>query len=576
MKLKLNAILSSLILVGATGVNSAEVDWDRLLNAHKDKKNWMMYHQDFNSHHHSKLTQINTKNVKDLSVAFIHTPDATKRGIQSFPLAVDGVLYYTSASGKVWAIDGTNGKVIWSYKAKLDMERGEGTIYNPYNRGVAVAYGKVYMGTIDGRIIAIDRKTGKLVFDKMVMTTEKGNKGFTGAPLIVKDKVLVGATGGEMSGCCGPLYAVNAQTGETEWQFDVIGGDQRSRDSWGNDSWKTGGGSMWQTGNYDPKTDTIWWGTGNPAPDYDHGGDNWMTDGARPGTNLYTSSVVALDPDTGKLKGYFQEVPHDFWDFDSAVGEFMRISRDGKDYMVHPNKGGFIVVYDSKNVGGGNQLNVENAYVIGETLNFISGVSNKGELLGRVNLKEGSYPNLCPAIDGAISWNTGAYSPKTGLMYKIAQEWCHDLEVVKAEAPEDFSGQLYLGASWTTTHPKGKKAYGTVQARDPITGKMAWRVEFKYPPLASLLSTEGDLVFVPGADGIFSALDAKTGKELWSHNNGLGHHGGVISYEAKGKQYIAVVTGWGSHLAGNYGPLFGHPFDTMPTDNGQLIVFAVK
>jgi glucose dehydrogenase len=147
---------------------------------------------------------------------------------------------------------------------------------------------------------------------------------------------------------------------------------------------------------------------------------------------------------------------------------------------------------------------------------------------------------------------------------------------VKAERPKDFSGQNYFGASWTATHPKGKQAYGTIQARDPISGKMSWRVEYKYPVLASLLSTKGDLVFVPGADGVFQALDAKTGKELWSHNNGLGHHGGVISYTAKGKQYVAVVTGWGSHVAGNYGPLFGSPFSEMPTDNGQLIVFALK
>ncbi len=572
----MKALALAIAMLGSASV-SAEVTWDKLLNANKDPNNWMMYHQSFDGYHHSELDQINTGNVDKLGVAWIHTPNASKRGIQSFPLAVDGVLYYTSASGKVWALDGATGKPIWTYQAKIDNERGDGTIYSPYNRGIAIAYDKLYFGTVDGRVIALDIKTGKPVWDKMVMSVEKGNKGFTGAPLIVKDKLIIGSNGGELSGCCGPIFGLNAQTGETIWQFDTVGGDERSRDSWKNETWKTGGGGGWMTGQYDPKTNSVWWGTANPAPDYDYSGANWATEGARPGENLYTSSVIVLDPDTGKLKSYFQEMPHDAWDFDSAVGEFMRISRGGKDYVVHPNKGGIIFVYNGDKLGGGEKLGVENAYMVGETFNYIKGVDPKtGALIGRKDFSEGSFSNMCPAIDGAISWNAGTYSPKTGLYYKNTQEWCFDIEVVKGDRPKDFSGQNYFGASWTATHPKGRQAYGTLQARDPITGKLAWRVEYKYPTLASLLSTKGDLVFVPGADGVFQALDAKSGKELWRHNNGLGHHGGVISYTAKGKQYVAVVTGWGSHVAGNYGPLFGAPFNDMPTDNGQLIVFALK
>ncbi|MFN7278374.1 MAG: PQQ-binding-like beta-propeller repeat protein, partial [Betaproteobacteria bacterium] len=159
--------------------------------------------------------------------------------------------------------------------------------------------------------------------------------------------------------------------------------------------------------------------------------------------------------------------------------------------------------------------------------------------------------------------------------YKVGQEWCFDIEVVKADPPPAFSGQTYFGASWTSTHPEGRKSFGHVSARDPLTGKVKWEKEYKYPPLASLLSTKGNLVFVPGADGRFEALDARTGAKLWEHNNGIGHHGGVITYTAKGKQYVAVVTGWGSHVSGNYCPLFGEPFCSMPTDNGQLLVFAL-
>jgi alcohol dehydrogenase (cytochrome c) len=574
--------LSAAAFVGfASQAMAADVTWDRLVNSDKDPNNWVMYHGDFTGWHHSGLDQINTSNVGDLRLAWLHTPASSKRGIQSFPLAVDGIVYYTSSSGEVYALDGTNGALVWHYKAKIDVERAEGTFYNPYNRGLAIAYGKVYIATTDGRLIALDQTTGKVVWDNEVMSVAKGNKGFTGAPLVVKGNVIIGANGGELSGCCGPIFAVDANTGEVAWQFDTIGGDQRSRDSWGNDSWKIGGGGGWMTGSYDAKTNTVWWGTANPAPDYDYIGEGWKTGGPRPGDNLYSSSVVVLDADSGELSAYFQEMPHDAWDFDSAVGEFLLMEKGSKRYMVHPNKGGIIFVYNADSVGGGNELEVSNAYMIGETYNYIKGVTKDGRLVGRRELPEGKHTNVCPAIDGAISWNTGAFNPKLGLHFMVTQEWCFDIEVVNPERPDDFSGQAYFGASWTATHPKQKvdgtpvsASYGTLQARDPLSGKMKWRVEFKYPVLASLLSTGGNLVFVPGADGIFSAFDSRNGKLLWQHNNGTGHHGGVISYMAKGKQYIAVVTGWGSHVSGNYPGLFGHPFTSMPTDASNLLVFS--
>jgi PQQ-dependent dehydrogenase (methanol/ethanol family) len=578
--LKLAGVAKALSAVAFVGFASqsmaAEVTWDRLLNADKDANNWLMYHQSFKGWHYSGLDQINASNVGNMRLSWMHTPSSSKRGIQSFPLAVDGVLYYTSSSGQVWALNGATGAMIWRYQAKIDTDRAEGTFYNPYNRGLAVGYGKVYIGTVDGRLIALDAKTGKVAWDNMILTVEKGNKGFTGAPVIVKDKVLIGSNGGELSGCCGPIFAVNANTGEVAWQFDTIGGDDRSRQSWGNDSWKIGGGGGWMTGSYDAKTNTVWWGTANPAPDYDWAGENWKNDGPRPGDNLYSSSVVVLNADNGELKSYFQEMPHDAWDFDAAPGEFMQLDKDGKHMMVHPNKGGIIFVYNADQVGGGEKLKVENAYMLGETFNYIKGVNAKtGELIGRRELPLGKHADVCPAIDGAISWNTGSYNPGTGLLYKIGQEFCFDIEVTKSDRPADFSGQAYFGASWTSKPPAGKPAYGHVTGRDPLSGKVKWRVEFKYPPLASLMSTKGNLVFVPGADGTFYALDARDGKTLWKHNNGIGHHGGVISYAVNGKQYVAVVTGWGSHVSGNFPGLFGEPFTSMPTDAGSLLVFAL-
>jgi PQQ-dependent dehydrogenase (methanol/ethanol family) len=575
--------ISAAAFVGfASQAIAADVTWDRLVNADKDPNNWVMYHGNFTGWHFSGLDQINTGNVDNLKLAWQHTPGSSKRGIQSFPLAVDGVVYYTSSSGAVWALNGATGAPIWHFQAKIDQERAEGTFYNPYNRGLAIGHGHVYTATTDGRMIALNKMTGEVVWDNEIMSVAKGNKGFTGAPLVVKDMVIVGANGGELSGCCGPIFAVDAMSGEVRWQFDTIGGDQRSRDSWGNDSWKIGGGGGWMTGSYDAKQNTVWWGTANPAPDYDYIGEDWMNAGPRPGLNLYSSSVVVLNADTGELSAYFQEMPHDAWDFDSAVGEFMMMEKGGKRYMVHPNKGGIIFVYNPDSVGGGNELEVTNAYMIGETYNYIKGVTKDGRLVGRRELPEGKHTDVCPAIDGAISWNTGAFNPNLGLMFKVTQEWCFDIEVVNPERPDDYSGQAYFGASWTAVPPKQKAdgtpvnaAYGTLQARDPLSGKIKWRVEFKYPVLASILATKGNLVFVPGADGMFSAFDARNGKLLWQHNNGIGHHGGVISYMVGGKQFVAVVTGWGSHVSGNYPGLFGEPFTSMPTDAGTLMVFSL-
>ena len=379
--------ITAVAFVGfASQAMASDVTWDRLLNAQNDDANWMMYHKDFTGHHHSGLKQINTRNVKNLKLAWQHNPSATKRGIQGFPLAVDGMVYYTTTSGTIWALDGATGAPVWQHAAKIDVERAEGTFYNPYNRGLAIGHGNVYMGTTDGRLIALNAKTGDVVWDNEIMSVAKGNKGFTGAPVIVKDMVILGANGGELAGCCGPIYAVDAKSGSVTWQFDTIGGDQRSRDSWGNDSWKIGGGGGWMTGSYDPATNTVWWGTANPAPDYDYIGGDWMNNGPRPGLNLYSSSVVVLDADSGELSAYFQEMPHDAWDFDSAVGEFLMIEKGGKRNMVHPNKGGIIFVYDADSVGGGNELAVNNAYMIGETYNYIKGVTKEGRRVGRREL----------------------------------------------------------------------------------------------------------------------------------------------------------------------------------------------
>jgi len=344
----------------------------------------------------------------------MHFPERATRGLQSTPLALDGVLYYSGSYSRVYALDGATGKTIWSYTPELDEELVAKQTHSPYNRGIALGQGNLYVGTVDGRLIALNQKTGKPVFDLKLLDSKKVTVGFTGAPLVVKDMVIIGAQGGEWPGR-GPIFGVDAKTGQKKWEFFTVAGTEEAMATWGNDSWRTGGGGGWMPGAYDPETNSVWWGTANPAPLYDWSGPDWKKSGARPGDNLYTTSVIALDPDTGKLKFYHQELPHDAWDFDSAVGEFVMINRGDKKLVVHPNKGGFVFVYDRSNA------KIENVWPLVKNINFVKSIDPKtGELIGRRDFVAGKAETpLCPAIMGGISWNSGAYSPKTQLYYKI-------------------------------------------------------------------------------------------------------------------------------------------------------------
>jgi PQQ-dependent dehydrogenase (methanol/ethanol family) len=563
-------VAAAAILGTSMSVGAADVDFQRLLNADKTPADWLTYHGSYKSWHYSGLNQINTQNVKDLKVAWSHATPRSTRGLQSFPLVADGILYYSGSYNQLFALDGATGDLIWAYKQKLNEDLVAKQTHSPYNRGIALGYGNVYMGTLDGKLVAVDMKTGKLNWETKLINSEKLTVGFTGAPLLVKDKIIIGAQGGEWP-YRGPIFGVDAKTGQKVWEFLTVAGTDEAMKTWGGDSWKTGGGGGWMAGGYDPKTNSVWWGTANPAPLYDWSGPDWKTKGARPGDNLYTTSVILLDPDTGKLKSYHQELPHDAWDFDSAVGEFVMINKGGKDVVVHANKGGFVFVYDDT-------AKLQNVWKGVDNINFVKSIDPKtGELIGRRDFTEGKQQALCPYISGGYSWNSGTYNPGTGLYYKVGNEWCMDLEVVKTTPVLEPMAQLNIGSNFTVnkTTPDGKPARGHVTARDPVTGAIKWKVEFAQPPMASLLSTKGDLVFVPDSRGIIHAYDARTGKELWSHNDGQGHNGGIISYMAKGKQYVAVMTGWGGLAGDDFGALYGEPWLSMPKDQGTIVVFGL-
>jgi alcohol dehydrogenase (cytochrome c) len=559
--------VTGVFLWGAVTTAAWAIDPQRLINADKDPNNWLTYHGSYKSWHYSPLNQINTDSVSKLQVAWMHTPGRSTRGLQSMPLVADGVLYYSGSYSRLFALDAATGRVIWTYFPELNEDLIATQTHTPYNRGIGLGHGHVYVGTVDGRLIAVDMKTGSPVWDTKLIDSEKLTVGFTGAPLVVNDKVIIGAQGGEWP-WRGPIFGVDGATGKKLWEFFTSGGTPEAQKTWGNDSWKIGGGGGWMPGAYDPETNTVFWGTANPDPLYDWAGPDWKTKGPRPGDNLYTSSVIGLDPDTGKLKSHFQTLPHDQWDFDDAPGEFVFLERDGQKYIVHPNKGGYVYVFD-RNLG------FKNAWDLVHYSNFIKGVDAQGNLVGRQDLAEGKHENLCPAIAGGVSWNSGTYDPKTGYYYKIGNEWCMDLEVVKTTPVTEPHVQLNMGANFTIVPPKGGVIYGHVDARDPITGAKAWEIDFPEPPLSSLLSTGGNLLFVPDARGILHAYNATTGEELWTHNDGLGHNGGIISYAVKGKQYVAVMSGWGSLVGEGYGSLFGEPYKSMPQDSGTLIVFSL-
>jgi PQQ-dependent dehydrogenase (methanol/ethanol family) len=566
----LTAAVSALFV---SSVAYADVDAQRLLNADKEPGNWMSYHGSYKSWHYSGLDQINTRNVGKLHEAWSHVASRANRGLQGIPLAIDGVLYYTSPYNQVYALDGATGQMIWTYKHKLNEDLVARQTHSPYNRGLAAGYGNLYMGTLDGKLAAIDMKTGKLNWETKLVDSEKLTVGFTGAPLLVKEMVIIGSQGGEWP-YRGPIFGVNAKTGEKVWQFFTSGGndgtESDARNTWGGDSYKTGGGGGWMAGSYDPENDTVWWGTANPAPLYDWAGEKWMTEGPRPGINLYTSSVLQLDPATGKLKSFHQVLPHDAWDFDPAQGELMMIDRDGKKYVVHPSKSGFVFVFDRKT---GKPVNV---YKGVDAINFVKDIKPNGELVGRWDPPEGKHKNLCPAIAGGYSWNAGSYSPKTDLLYKVGFEWCMDLDIKKTEPITEPVVQLNIGADFTMHGPGDAKPWGHIRARDPITGKVKYEIRYNGAvPHGGLLTTAGNLLFVPEADGMFTAYDASTGKKLWSHNNGQGSNGGTMSYMAKGKQYVAVMTGWGSLVGDGYGDLWGEPWKSMPKDSGVLKVFSL-
>jgi len=531
-----------------------EVDATRLINADQDTNNWLTVGRTYSEQRYSPLSKINTDTVKQLSLAWSLDLD-TARGQEATPLVVDGVMYTSSAWSKVQAIDPATGKLLWQYDPKVPQERGVMVCCDVVNRGVAFWKGRVYVGTIDGHLIALDAKTGAEVWS-MITVDQSKPYAITGAPRIVKGKVLIGNGGAEF-GVRGYLTAYDADTGKQLWRFYTVPGDPtkgfeqpilaEAAKTWKGEWWALGGGgTVWDSMAYDPELDLLYIGVGNGSP--------WNQRIRSPGggDNLFLSSIVALKPDTGEYVWHYQTTPGETWDYTATQHIILAdlvINNEPRKVLMQAPKNGFFYVLDRTN---GKFISAQPF----STVNWATGIDAMGRPIENPAAR---YPNpkepfiAFPGPLGAHNWHPMSFSPQTGLVYIPA----NDLPFVYLEQ-KDFKAQplgFNVGidpraASMPQGDPKVKEAMlapvrGFLRAWNPITQKEAWSVEHPGPWNGGVLSTGGGLVFQGNAVGLFNAYDAKDGKLLWSAPAQTGVIAAPMTYSVNGEQYIAVLAGWG-------------------------------
>ena len=557
-----------LVPIAAAGPieNYSLVTADRLKNP--EPGNWMHYRRTYDGQGYSPLDQINTTNVKSLTPVWTFSTGVVE-GHEAPPIINNGVMFVATPAGQVIALNAKTGDEYWRYKRQLPEDLFQ---LHPTNRGVGLWQDKVYLATTDDHVVALEAKTGKVVWDTKVQDYTKGQY-LTLMPLIIDGKVIVGGSGGEL-GVRGYVVAFDADTGKELWRtFTIPGAGEPGNDTWKGDDWKTGGGSAWMTGNYDPDTKTIYWGTGNAAP--------WPGD-THPGDNLYTSSVLALDPDTGKMKTYFQYHQNDSWDWDEVDAPMLvDLQKDGRTIksLIHPGRNAIFWVLERrpdsiKYVAGW-------PFVHTDVWKGIEPESGKPIVDPARKPVIGKRVEFCPSLWGGKDWPSAAYSQKTGLVYVPANEnFCGGFTGEKVPL---VAGQLWLGTKpediGLSPRP-GATHFGELQAWDPATGKKAWSHNFPKSQLfGSVTATAGDLVFVGGTnDRMFRAFHAKTGELLWEQKTNSGIMAMPIAYEVDGTQYIAVQSGWGVDAQRIQDGLVGKVdgFENNVPQGGVVWVFAVK
>jgi alcohol dehydrogenase (cytochrome c) len=520
-----------------------DVTYERILDARSEPQNWLTYYGAYDGQRYSPLDQINTENVVRLTPAWVFSfsPHGLHAGQSTYafensPIIVEGVMYVSGWDGWVWALDAKTGQLLWQYKHAIpfDVSLCCGNV----NRGVAVANGKVFVCTLNAHVLALDATSGECLWD-VTSGDVRAGESLTVAPLVVKDRVVVGSSGGEF-GVRGHLDAYDMATGERVWRcYTIPKPGEPGSETWPQDgeAWARGGGNCWVTGTFDPETNLLYWGTGNPAPDFD--GE------VRPGDNLYTDSVIAVDADTGEIRWHYQCTPHDLWDYDSNM-ECILFEEDGRKLLAHFDKNGYCFVLDRTNGERVRIFPFVDRITWGE-------ITPDGEVRPAIYPdKEGEEVHFHPGPAGAKEWTHASYSPRTGLFYVPVQ----DTGAKVARRRREFKESIpYWGAAVTVD---AEDMAGSVTAFN-ASGEEVWRWRNDLPMCASVLSTAGDVVFAGTPSGTFVALDARSGEFLWQFNCGSGHHSSPSTYSVEGKQYIAVPVGWGAWVEGFLPGMMGGP-----------------
>jgi alcohol dehydrogenase (cytochrome c) len=526
-----------LAVIAAAPSLDAQVSFDRLQRAEREPHNWLTYSGGLLAQRHSPLTQITPANVRNLELQWVFQARSLEK-FEATPLVVDGVMYTVQAPNDIVALDAATGRVYWVYShtpsplARLCCGR--------VNRGVAILENTLFMATIDGRLLAIDAKSGGLVWNIAVGGARpEAGYSLTVAPLVVKDKVIIGTAGGEY-GVRGFLAAFDARTGREAWRFHTIPGPgEAGHETWAGDSWTRGGASVWVTGSYDPELNLTYWGIGNPGPD-------WNGDG-RLGDNLYSDAVVALDADTGALKWHFQFTPHDVFDYDSVqVPVLADIQWQGRTRkaMLFANRNGYFYVLDR----------ATGEFLLGKPfakVTWTSGLDAKGRPQNVVPLTEEGVL-VYPGVQGATNWYSPTFSPRTGLFY--VPVWVDTYATFLKRPVEYKEGQRFTGAlpampirilqpSTVINRRRPEDGHGAIQAIDPATGQRKWEFTMSDVIDAGILSTASDLLFSGGREGYVLALDAKTGALLWRANVGGQVSNGPMTYAVNGRQHVAIAAG---------------------------------
>jgi alcohol dehydrogenase (cytochrome c) len=501
---------------------SAQITFERIRNAEKEPGSWLTYSGDYSGRRFSHLTQIVPGNVGRLKVAWIYQI-ATPHKVETTPLVADGVMYVSEPPSNVSALDIRTGRKLWTYNRRIadDMRVCCGQV----NRGVALLGDLVYVGTVDAYLVALDARTGIKRWETKVAEYTAGHS-VTVAPLAVKDLIIVGVAGGEY-GIRGFLDAYEAKSGKRAWRLWTIPGPgEPGNETWAGDSWKTGGAPTWVTGAYDPELNLIYWGTGNPGPD-------WNGE-VRKGDNLYSDSMLAVDADTGKLRWYFQFTPHDVHDWDAnqvpvLIDGEMRGQR--RKLLLTANRNAFYYGLDRSS----GEFLVGKPYV---KQTWASGLDDRGRPIRLPNTAptvEGTH--VWPSVGGGTNWYSPSYSPKTDLFYVAIRE-ASDLYYI-GEADYRPGVTFFGGMHRLVESPEN---YGAIRALRASTGEKVWDYRLHSFTGAGVLSTAGGLVF-GAAEGTFFALDALTGKRLWRFQTGGNIGSNPISYLSDGKQHVAIAAG---------------------------------